>query len=268
MEISINIDASKALELVERQLPNAAKYVKPTMLTGLSKAVQRKIQERMPVAFDRPTPFTVRGVWIKEATKPNPKARVFFPESAENAGRGKREYIRPGAQGSSARRQKRTEALLVKAGVLPPGWVTVPGNYAMRHLLDGYGNMKGSYYAQIVQSLQLKKWETKRAKGIAEKSIKRAANMGVKTEFFAVTPGKNAMAKGGGWLPPGVYRHTGKGGRELVQFLKFVRKASYRPRLELAKIASAEVRASANAEFSKAWAGVIGRFAARKGITR
>lgn len=268
MDISIKIDASRALELVERQLPNAAPYVKATMLTGLSKVVQRKIQERMPVAFDRPTPFTVRGVWTKAATKSAPKASVYFPESQANAGRGKREYIRPGAEGAAARRQKRSEMLLVKAGVLPAGWVTVPGSYAMRNLLDGYGNMKGQYYSQIIRNLQLKTRVARLAKPISAASAKRAARMGVENEFFAVAPGKNALAKGGGWLPPGVYKRTGKGGRELVQYLKFVRKASYRPRLELAKIARAEVRATANAEFSKAWAGVIGRFAARKGITR
>ena len=268
MEFHFKIDASKALELVERQLPNAAPYVKASFLTGLSKRVQSKMQAQLPVAFDRPTPFTVRGVWTKAATKTDPQASVYFPESRANAGKDKREYIRPGAEGSAARRQKRSEMLLVKAGVLPPGWVTVPGTYAMRNLLDGFGNMKGQYYRQIIRNLQLKTRETRLAKPISAPSAKRAARMGVENEFFAVTPGKNALAKGGGWLPPGVYKRTGKGGRELVQYLKFVRKASYRPRLELAKIARAEVRATANAEFSKAWAGVIGRFAARKGITR
>lgn len=268
MDISIKIDASRALELVERQLPNAAPYVKATMLTGLSKVVQRKIQERMPVAFDRPTPFTVRGVWTKAATKSAPKASVYFPESQANAGRGKREYIRPGAEGAAARRQKRSEMLLVKAGVLPAGWVTVPGSYAMRNLLDGYGNMKGQYYSQIIRNLQLKTLETRLAKPISKPSMKRAARMGVENEFFSVTPGKNALAKGGGWLPPGVYKRTGKGGRELLQYLKFVRKAAYQPRINIEKVARADLKANANAHFSAAWAGVIGRFAAKAGVKR
>lgn len=268
MEFHFKIDASKALELVERQLPNASAYVKSSFLTGVSKRVQSKMQAQLPVSFDRPTPFTVRGVWTKAATKSDPKASVYFPKSHPNAGKGKREYIRPGAEGAAARRQKRSEMLLVKAGMLPAGWVTVPGSYAMRNLLDGFGNMKGQYYSQIIRNLQLKTRETRMAKPISAASMKRAARMGVENEFFAVTPGKNALAKGGGWLPPGVYKRTGKNGRDLIQYLKFVRKASYRPRLDVVKIARAEVRASANAEFSKAWAGVIGRFAARKGITR
>lgn len=266
--IKCNIDASAALELVQRQLPAAVPYVKATFLTNAAQGVQGAIKKQLPVSFDRPTPFTVRSVWIKPAGKLTPKAEVYFPDSAANSGKSRREYIRPGAQGASARAQKRSEMLLVKAGVLPSGWVTVPGGYAMRNLLDGFGNMKGQYYRQIIRNLQLKTLETRLAKPISKPSMKRAARMGVENEFFAVTPGKNALAKGGGWLPPGVYKRTGKGGRELLQYLKFVRKAAYQPRINIEKVARADLKANANAHFSAAWAGVIGRFAAKAGIKR
>lgn len=268
VKIDCKIDISEALELVQRQLPAAVPYVKATFLTNAATGVQGAIKKQMPVAFDRPTPFTVRSVWVKPAQKSTPKAEVYFPESAANSGKSRREYIRPGTEGASARSQKRSEMLLVKAGVLPSGWVTVPGSYAMRSLLDGFGNMKGQYYRQIIRNLQLKTLETRLAKPISKPSMKRAARMGVENEFFAVTPGKNNLAKGGGWLPPGVYRRTGKGGRELLQYLKFVRKAAYRPRLEVQRIARADVAAHANAHFSAAWSAVIGRFAAKAGIKR
>lgn len=268
VKIDCKIDISEALELVQRQLPAAMPYVKATFLTNAATGVQGAIKKQMPVAFDRPTPFTVRSVWVKPAQKSTPKAEVYFPESAANSGKSRREYIRPGTEGASARSQKRSEMLLVKAGVLPSGWVTVPGSYAMRSLLDGFGNMKGQYYRQIIRNLQLKTRETRLAKPISVPSMKRAARMGVENEFFAVTPGKNNLAKGGGWLPPGVYRRTGKGGRELLQYLKFVRKAAYRPRLEVQRIARADVAAHANAHFSAAWSAVIGRFAAKAGIKR
>ena len=136
MEFHFKIDASKALELVERQLPNASAYVKSSFLTGVSKRVQSKMQAQLPVSFDRPTPFTVRGVWTKSATKSSPKASVYFPESHANAGKGNYEYIHPGAKGASARRQKKTEYLLSANEILPKGWVTIPGSYCARHL-DG-----------------------------------------------------------------------------------------------------------------------------------
>ena len=266
MEFHFKIDASRALELVERQLPSASAYVKSSFLTGVSKRVQSKMRVQLPVAFDRPTPFTVSGVWTKAATKSSPKASVYFPESRANAGKGTREYIRPGAEGAPARRQKKTEYLLSAMDILPRGWVTVPGSYCARHL-DGFGNMPGSYYKELIRGLRIKTTKGP-PKPMFKRSQKRADRMGVQYEFFAVSPGPNSLGRNGGYLPSGVYKRTGKNGRDLIQYLKFVRKASYRPRLDVVKIARAEVRATANAEFSKAWAGVIGRFAARKGITR
>lgn len=263
MTFEFKIDASEALELVQRQLPAAMPYVKASFLTGLAGNVQKKLTAQLPIAFDRPTPFTQRSVFTKGATKTRPLSEVYFPDSGANSGKERREYIRPGAQGANARSQKRSEMLLVKAGVLPFGWVTVPGGYAMRTLLDGFGNMKGQYYRQIVRNLQLKTAVSRMAKPVSAPSVKRAARMGVENEFFAVTPGKNSLAKGGGWLPPGVYKRSGKGGRTLQQYLKFVRKASYRPRLDVERIARAEVTATANTAFNTAWSSVIHRFAAK-----
>jgi len=57
--------------------------------------------------------------------------------------------------------------------------------------------------------------------------------MAVDNEFFSVKPGANNLAKGGGWLPPGVYKREGKGGHTLRQYLKFVKKASYKQRLDV-----------------------------------
>ncbi len=263
MTFEFKIDASEALELIQRQLPAAMPYVKASFLTGLAGNVQKKVTAQLPIAFDRPTPFTQRSVFTKGATKTRPLSEVYFPDSGANSGKERREYIRPGAEGARARSQKRSEVLLVKAGVLPPGWVTVPGGYAMRELLDGFGNMKGQYYRQIIRNLQLKTTASRMAKPVSGPSMKRAARMGVENEFFAVTPGKNSLAKGGGWLPPGVYKRSGKGGRTLQQYLKFVRKAAYRPRLDVKRIASAEVTATASATFNNAWSGVIRRFSAR-----
>lgn len=98
MNFDLKIDASDALELVQRQLPAAMPYVKAAFLTGLAKNVQGRLTAQIPVAFDRPTPFTQRSAWVKAATKSAPLAEVYFPESDDGAGRNKREYIRPGAQ--------------------------------------------------------------------------------------------------------------------------------------------------------------------------
>lgn len=266
MRISVKVDVSRAMRLVGQTLPRAVPYVKAAMLTGLAQQVRAGVVRQLPVSFDRPTDFTLRGVYTKAATKAHPIAAVYFPESQAASGKGKREYIRPGAQGSSARAQKRSELLLTRAGVLPAGWVTVPGRFAMQSLLDAHGNMKGVYYRQIIRNLQLKASAARAARPIAPGSVKRAARMGVENEFFAVAPGRNALAKGGGWLPPGVYRRTGARGQTLQQYLKFVRKASYQRRLNMAEVANAVLPGVLQPEFSKAFASVVRGFAARSGV--
>lgn len=266
MRISVKVDVSRAMRLVGQNLPRAVPYVKASLLTGLAQQVRAGVVKQLPVAFDRPTDFTLRGVYTKPATKTAPTAVVYFPESHAASGKSKREYIRPGAQGSSARAQKRSELLLTRAGVLPAGWVTVPGRFAMQSLLDGNGNMKGTYYRQIIRNLQLKATAARAARPIAPGSVKRAARMGVENEFFAVAPGRNALAKGGGWLPPGVYRRTGARGQVLQQYLKFVRKASYQRRLDMAEVANKVVPGVLQAEFGKAFASVVRKFAARGGV--
>jgi hypothetical protein len=262
--ISIEVDMAAALKSVRETLPKAVPYVAATALSALAGRVQAKVREQMPTSFDRPTPYTVRGVFVKKADARTLEAQVYVPDSQEAAGRGKREYIRPGALGSVGRRQKKTEFLLSRTGFLPAGWVTTPGSKAAQQgYMDGYGNIKPRVYAQIVNVLQIKAAVTQGARNVSARSQKRAKRMGVEAEFFAVAPGRNAMSPGGGWLPPGVYKRTGRDGSKLHQVLKFVSRASYRKLLDIEAVARKEVLAGQQQEFDRAWATVQDRFAAR-----
>jgi hypothetical protein len=207
----------------EKQVP----YVGAIMLTKLATDVRSRIQRRLPEVFDRPTDFTVRGVFTRPASRDNLVAEVYFPDSDAEQGRAAREFIRPGALGTYQRAQKKTEWLLTRLGVLPAGWVTTPGKGAK---LDGYGNLSGRIYAQIINVLQLKA-QVVGGRSVAARSQKRAERLGVSAEFFAVPPGANRLARNGGWLPPGVWKHLL--GHRITQILKFVRKAGYRKRLNM-----------------------------------
>lgn len=258
MRITIDVDMDDALALVGEHLPNAVPYVRNATLAGLAKRVQGRIVATLPSAFDRPTPFTMRGVFVRNPRgKNDPTAQVYFPQSEDRQGRGQREYMRPGAKGASARRQKRTEYLLTRQGWLPPGWVTTPGKGAQ---LNSFGNLEGRIYRQIINVLQIRVGAN--LKAISSASQKRAARLGVSSEYFAVPPGTNRAGPGGSWLPPGVYRHT-KGRSKPMQILKFVKRATYRPRLQMEAIARAEIRREGAREFARAWSTVTQRFAAR-----
>lgn len=243
-------------ETARAQVP----FVVARTITAVAQDVQAHLKGRLPVAFDRPTPFTQRAVFMRRAEKTNLVAEVYVPESQEAQGKSQREYMRPGVDGSYARRQKKTEFLLTRAGWLPPGWVTVPGKYIMEQRLDGHGNMPGRLYAQIIRNLQIKYHAIK---PVSAASQRRAARMGVDNEFFAVAPGKNKLARGGGWLPPGVYKREGRGGDTLRQYLKFVRKASYRRRLDVETEAAKAVKDNLQRRWGESLQLITSKFNAR-----
>jgi hypothetical protein len=243
VSVQVNLDSAA------REVPYAA----AVMLTRLGGDVRSRFQRRMPEVFDRPTDFTVRGVFTKGATRAKLEAEVYFPESQAERGRPQRECVRPGTKGTGARNQKKTEFLLTRIGALPPGWVTTPGRGAK---LDAHGNLAGSVYKQIINVLQIR---YNKPKPVSDRSRKTAAKLGVAALFFAIAPGPNKAAKGGGWLPPGVWKHLPDG--KITQILKFVKKAGYRPRLRTLDEAKEVVGAQAAARWSEASAHIRAKFA-------
>lgn len=263
MKFTIKIDTTQATSLLNDGFAKQIPFLTAKTLTVLARDTQEHIKTRLPSVFDKPTLFTQRGVFMERAEKSALKATVYVPESQPQSGKSQREYIRPGALGGS-RSQKRTEMLLTRAGFLPAGWVSVPGSYFKGGAhLDGYGNIPGGIYKQIVNLLQIKKFDTKGARGVYTASQKRIAKMGVADEFFGVGRGSNNLAKGGGWLPPGVYRRTGKGGAKLIQYLLFVPKAKYSVRLDVLKEAQTSVTTNLNKRWLESYQTILDKFKAR-----
>lgn len=221
-----------------REMPGVAARV----LTEFARVTTSAQQREIPRAFDRPTPFTVKRVIYQAATRAQLVSKVGIPDSNEASGRPTSEYMRPGALGGG-RNQKRTEFLLSKRGHLPPGWIMLPGSF-LKSKLDGFGNVPGSYYKQVIRSLQVRSAGDKYFKGISRASQKRATRLGVAAEFF-VAPVQNTMARGGGWLPPGIYRRAGRRGEKLQPYFRFVRRANYKKRLDMPKVALKEITAMA-----------------------
>lgn len=241
MQISIQVDFKDVAKALREVAPKQVNFAMAKTLTALAKDGRDALIKQMPVVFDRPTGFSLKAATFEKATPATQQSRVYFKDSQEAAGKSINEHLRPGALGTPARHQKKTEFLLTRLGFLPSGWVTVPGK-AMPQ--DANGNMPGSYYKQIVNVLQLKVGSRYASgKAVSDKSKKRAKRMGVAVEMFCVAPGKNTLSKGGGWLPPGVWKHLPN--RKLLQMLKFVSKASYKPLLDIDKIVTETVTANA-----------------------
>lgn len=241
MEFQIKVDFKDVAKALAVEAPKQVDFAMAKTLTALARDGRDALTKEMPIVFDRPTGFSLKAATFEKATPASQQSKVYFKESQEAAGKSTNEHLRPGAMGTPARHQKKTEFLLTRLGFLPPGWVTVPGSKMPQ---DANGNMPGSYYKQIVNVLQLKVGSRYASgKAVSKASQVRAKRMKEASEIFCVAPGKNTLAKGGGWLPPGVYKHLPN--RKLLQMLKFVRKASYDMLLDVEKIVSEAVIANA-----------------------
>lgn len=250
---------AQAMRSLRRELPGIASR----MLTEFARASVPAIQTDMPRAFDRPTPFTVSRVNFKAAMREDLRSMVGVPQSRDLNGRPTSEYVRPGALGAAKRNQKKSEFMLARAGHLPPGWVMLPGSF-LRDKLDGFGNVPGSYYKQIIRSLQIRAPGDRYFKGVSKASQKRAERLGVQSEFFAVGKGRNTLNKGGGWLPPGVYKRAGRGGRRLEQYFKFMPRAAYDKRLDMPKIAVGTIKSKGPAIWRSVMRDVATRYAEKR----
>lgn len=247
MEFSFQVDFKDAAKALAVEAPKQVNFAMAKALTALGRDGRDAIIKAMPEVFDRPTGFTLRAPTFEKATPATQEARVYIKDSQDAAGKSINEHLRPEVFATPARHQKKTEFLLSRLNFLPAGWVTVPGNKMPQ---DANGNLPGSFYKQIVNVLQLKPGSRYASgKGVSARSQAKAKRFGVPVEIFCVAPGKNNRAKGGGWLPPGVYQHLP--GRKLRQMLKFVQKAGYTPLLDVEKIVTEAVTANAEKRWSE-----------------
>jgi len=236
-------------------------------VTNLAFDVQDALKNEMLKVFDKPTLYTMRGVVVKKADRKTQdvlEAQAYFQGSEQAGGRNPYEYLQPQAnERTYARLQKKCEYLLTINGYLPQGWITVPGRYIVNSgKLDPFGNMPGSYYKQIIRELMIKNTKGPPKPRFAA-AVKRTVKMGVDSEFIAVKPGANQLGKNGGYLPSGVYKRTGVGGRKLQQYLKFVARASYHQRLDVRGVAERTIKLKFQPRWDESFALAFGKYMVR-----
>lgn len=190
-------------------------------LTDTAKQTRKRMQDEMRATFDRPTPWIIKSVSYKvDETR---LSAQILPTYFGGNPVDPQQVLQAQAFGGP-RRAKRAEVVLRQVGLLPAGWVTVPGQGAR---LDAYGNMQAGQLIQILGQLR------------ATTTAGYARNMahgkrGIKTQeraggrFFVIPPG--------GRTQPGVYQREFMG-RGITPVLIFVAGANYRARLDMDKIA-------------------------------
>lgn len=146
--ISIEADFRAAVRQLDnigkRQVPFAAKNA----LNKLAVKVIEDEQDEMRSVFDRPTPWTVNSLFVRNyATKQDLSVTIDFKDGSK--GRSAAKYLTAQIQGGS-RRTKAVENFFVRNGLMPAGSRIVPADNLT---LDRYGNISLSAFRAMVRGV-------------------------------------------------------------------------------------------------------------------
>jgi len=232
-------------DLAERFSSRRISAVAATAATRTAHEIRVEIQDEMSRVFDRPTPYTLRSVRVTAATAGAPVAEVFISEQKAPRDPSPAVVLTPQVEGG-ARGNKGLELALRRIGALPAGWLIVPSK-ALR--LDAYGNISRGIVQQVIAQLrQTVDVGPRNTRGLRKAARKAGA------KFIVIPPGAKTA--------PGVYA-ADFSGRNITPLFMFVRKATYRTRLDFYGIAERVSKAKLPEFFGRAFGENAGRLALR-----
>jgi len=234
----------------QRQLP----YATSLALNRTGQLILEALVRTTSESFDRPTPYTLRALRLRRATKENLVAVVDYRDGA-GKGISADKYLPPNVLGGG-RGLKRSERALARVG-LPAQAYTVPAAGAE---LDAYGNMSRGQIVRLLSYLQAFGEQGYRANS-TERSRARAAKIGRSQQGYKringvqyfVSRGKGTMAGNRRQpLAAGVWRKTGTHGVDVQPVLLAIERPEYTRRFPFYETAEAVYTERYDAEFSTA----------------
>lgn len=214
-------------------------------INDAAKRVQAQMRAELKVAFDRPTKFIHDSPKYDAATHDKLTARVLPTMDSRNLpSKGGKvgidpQYVLQSQEFGGRRRDKRSEVVLRRAGILHAGWQTAIPATPYPGSDDGRGNLRGAFLQQLLSYLQAFSEQGFKANMTGQR--KRAIHRGTKK-----TTGRRYFVSYGKWrdgrsshLAPGIWAASGTGGVDVRPVLMFVRTPSYQPRISMERIAKA-----------------------------
>lgn len=231
--IDVRSDLSQAIAGLTRLEREQVPFATAVALTTVAKNAQANLVAEMQKVFDRPTPYTLKSIYIKPATKQKLQSELKIQDVALKADPPIK-WLSHQVYGGT-RPLKRFEKLLAGRGIMPLGSYAVPTKYAR---LDAYGNMSRGQLGQILSAVQAQRdplMNSRRGKGNRRKKKSRGG------EYFALRTSR-------GRLKPGIYERTSLAfGSSVRPVLLFTRAPHYVARLRFREV----VETTYNAEFQK-----------------
>ncbi len=221
--------ADRRLSEIERAVPSGM----ARGLNNLGYGLMREGGDLMRRKFDRPTRWTINSFRVQKTATPDDLTALvgmsdyLSNKSAQSPG----EIIGQQFRGGS-RIWKRFEAALYRIGVLPAGMAAVPGGGVV---LDAYGNLPRGLMNQLLSYFHAFGEQGYRA-NMTDKRKARLANINHDNGYKKIGGVVYFVSYGRGYtvhLKPGIYSKTGTHGVDVKPIIAFVRKPTYRTRIDL-----------------------------------
>lgn len=215
MQITVESNIKAIMPKLEQFTSRQAPFTIAKALTATAKLVQAELKQQIPVAFDRPNPFTRNAFALQIARKDALTAIVFAKDKQAR-------YMKFGVQGGGRRIkafERRVDALTNADDEAGTGKLVPTRNVR----LDPYG-------------------------GVSLATIKRITQQG-NGRYFVGKPKGQGMNAGRSY---GVYERT-SGGKRIKALMVFSEPQSYRKRLDMPAIGHRVVRQHFDAELRQAW---------------
>ncbi len=228
--VTVDLRQTIALEKRMMLLPGQIDTVMQFSVRKVAQHVQEAEVKEMKRAFHNPTRFTLnafRIVFDKKAITATVEVKDGYWTRSQN-------YLSTQIDGGK-RRFKAFENALSAVGVLPGGWMAVPGEGAD---MDDYGNMRVGQIRQILSWFDAAERVAGSTQNMGEKGRnkkRRGTRRQRPFEYFSAQPGFR-MGRGS-WingrnqnLAPGIYKRTYfSWGSAIKPVLILVRNANYKP---------------------------------------
>jgi hypothetical protein len=202
-------------------------------LLKTAQAIQAAEQTEMGRVFDRPTRWTLGAMKVRVDSKFAVTVGILDPDGFYKRAQN---YLSTQVDGGT-RRLKAMEVALQRRGIMPTGWVAVPGSGAEQ---DQYGNVAVGQLRQILSWFDAaERWagstQNMGEKGRAKRRKGTRSKRGF--EYFHVYPGRSHQGHRQA-LHPGIYKRTSfVFGKAIKPVLLFVRAAGYKPRFGFEQVA-------------------------------
>lgn len=201
-----------------RGMGKQVRFAAAKALTQTAYAAKAEVAARMPSELDRPKPATSRAMRVDKATRDNLTAVVRLNERGE--GIPAADFLAHNVVGGR-RGMKRSEMMLVAAGLLPAGMHTIPGAAAK---LDSYGNMSRGQIVSILsyfktfgvavfgRDTRSRQGSRGGKKGDAINTPRMNRTRSTTVNYFVMPPGQR--------MPAGIWERTKTKAKPVLMFVK------------------------------------------------